>query len=174
MFKVEFTAPIEKHDSSLGWYYILYVPNKLIPEFGEEKSPRVKAVFNRKITNHISVKSRGDERFLVVNNKLRKSLGLVLGEEVHVLLEKDESEYGMPMPEELAEMLNQEELAHDFFHNLSPGKQRSLIYMVSQLKNTEPRIKKALGIVEHLIETRGALDFKQLNEKFKEINARFK
>lgn len=70
-------------------------------------------------------------------------------------------------------MLEQEPIADKYFHALTPGKQRSLIYIVSQLKNPDPHIKKALGIVEHLKEEKGKLYFRLLQEKFKEINQRF-
>ena len=93
---------------------------------------------------------------------------------VHVLIEEEKSEYGMPMPEELALMLSEDETGNVHFHNLTPGNQRTLIYMVSKLKNIDARIRKALGIVEHLNDFNGILDYKALNEKFKEINQRSK
>ncbi len=174
MFRLEFEAPLEKHDSSLGWYYIIYVPLELISEFGTEKNPRAKVTFNKKEVAHISVKSKGDDRFVVIKSKLRTNLGLVVGELTHVIIEKDDSKFGMPMPEEFGEMLAQEEEAERYFNALTPGKQRSLIYMVSQLKNSEPRVKKALAIIEHLKEQQGELDFRVLNQKIKEVNNRFK
>ena len=79
----------------------------------------------------------------------------------------------MPMPDELCEMLAQEDNADLYFHKLTPGKQRTLIYLVFNLKSTDARIIKALVIIEHLKEHAGELDFKLLNEKFKEVNSRF-
>jgi len=171
---LEFSAPLEKHDSSLGWYFIIYIPVDLIPELGSAKSPRVKATYNQKLESHVSVKSKGDVRFLVINSEIRKKLNLVEGEKVDVKVEPETSEYGMPMPEELALMLVEDETANIHFHNLTRGKQRTLIFLVSKLKNVDARIRKALGIVEHLNEFNGELDFKALNEKFKEINIRTK
>lgn len=171
---LEFISPLEKHESSLGWYYIIYIPKELISELGTTKNPRVKATYNDKVDSHVSVKSKKDVRYLVINSELRKKLKLVVGEKVHVKLELETSEYGMPMPEELALMLEEDEGGNVHFHKLTPGKQRSLIFLVSKLKNVDARIRKALGIVEHLNEFNGELDFKALNEKFKEINERTK
>ncbi len=71
-------------------------------------------------------------------------------------------------------MLAQEVDEDHYFYKLTPGKQRTLIYLVSNLKSTDARIRKALGIIEQLKEYLGELDFKLLNEKFKEVNYRFK
>ncbi|MDA9938076.1 YdeI/OmpD-associated family protein [Salibacteraceae bacterium] len=174
MFNFEFSSILEKHDSSLGWFYVVFVPEQFIIEFGDEKSPRVKALFNQKHESHISVKCRNEERYIVINKTIRKKLNLQLGDLVDIKLEKEVSEYGMPMPEELDEMLAQEQKARKYFQALTPGKQRTLIYLVSNLKSSDARIRKSLGIVEHLSEYEGELDFKLLNEKFKAVNIRFK
>lgn len=173
MFKFEFTGKLVQLNSSLGWNYIVFIPIEYLHHFSVDKAPRVVATFNHEITSHISVKTKADDRFLVVKTEIRKKLNLTDDSTVHVKIEKDESKYGMPMPVELKEMLEQEPIANEYFHALTPGKQRSLIYIVSQLKNPDPRIKKALGIVEHLKEEKGKLDFRLLQEKFKEINQRF-
>jgi uncharacterized protein YdeI (YjbR/CyaY-like superfamily) len=73
----------------------------------------------------------------------------------------------MPMPEELEELLLQDPEGDMYFHELTPGKQRNLIYMVSKPKGVDTRIKKALVIVQHLKEVKGQLDFKMLNEAYK-------
>jgi uncharacterized protein YdeI (YjbR/CyaY-like superfamily) len=83
---------------------------------------------------------------------------------------KDDSKYGMPMPDEFQEVLYQEPDASKYFHELTAGKQRSLLYIVGKVKNTESRIKKSLAIADHLVANKGKLDFKMLNEAFKEYN----
>jgi len=172
--KLNFTAPLEKHESSLGWYFIIYIPEKLIPELGKEKSPRVKVTYNQKMDSHVSVKSKAELRYLVINSEIRKKLKLVEEELVEVKIVLETSKYGVPMPEEFELMLEQDEEGNRHFHNLTPGKQRSLIFLVSKLKNEDARIRKALGVVEHLNEFNGEIEFKALNEKFKEINQRAK
>ena len=67
-------------------------------------------------------------------------------------------------------MLDQEETAKEIFESLTPGKQRTLIYIVLKVKNTDSRIRKALAIVEHLNESKGDLDFKRLNVLIKHYN----
>jgi hypothetical protein len=171
---ITFKAPLEHHDSSLGWMFTVYIPEKLIPALGDERNPRVKVTYNDRIESHVSVKSKGPERYLVLNKEVRSKLGLVLGQEVSVRIEEETSKYGMPIPEEFEEVLSQDEEGSRHFHNLTPGNQRSLIYVVSKVKNVDKRINKALAILEHLRETGGEVEYKGLNEKIKEYNQRTK
>ena len=102
------------------------------------------------------------ESFLLVNKGVRTKLNLSEGKEATIEIRKDNSQYGMEMPEELSILLDQETESKDLFENLTPGKQRSLIYLVTKVKNTNSRLNKALAIVHHLYEVNGKLDFKML------------
>lgn len=110
------------------------------------------------------------EWFINVNKKICDKLGLVEGQEVDVHLEKDRTEYGMPMPDELREVLNQDEEGSKLFHALTPGKQRNLIYIGSNVKNPNIRLRRAIVIVNHLKMQAGAIDFKALNAEIKAAN----
>jgi uncharacterized protein YdeI (YjbR/CyaY-like superfamily) len=74
------------------------------------------------------------------------------------------------MPEELEMCVFQEDGAMTFFDALTPGKQRSLIYIVSKIKNQDVRIRKSLVIAEHLVLGKGLLDYKKLNGMFEDEN----
>ena len=74
----------------------------------------------------------------------------------------------MPMPDEFQEVLYQEPDASNYFHALKAGKQRSLLYIVGKVKNAESRINKSLAIANHLLANKGKLDYKMLNEAFKD------
>lgn len=84
--------------------------------------------------------------------------------------QKNSSEYGLEMPEELAMVLEQDEEAKSYFDELTKSKQRSLIYIVLKVKNTDSRVRKALTIAAHLQQSKGTLDFKKLNEWTKYYN----
>jgi hypothetical protein len=163
------TAVLEHFDSSL-WGYHFMVPEYIARQFIEGQDRRVICTVNRTLRLQCALMPRNGEFFILLNNQNRKKLQLSLGEEVHYELEKDRTTYGLDMPEELSEMLGQDDGAHAHFHALSPGKQRSLIYIVSKVKNTDSRIRKALAIVHHLNESNGQLDFRQLNETIKHYN----
>jgi len=137
------------------------VANALI---GAGDSKRMVCVLNEKIEYQCALLPRGDGSFVVtVNKKIQSKLGLKIGSKVSVSLRKDESEYGLPMPEELAELLAQDDAGNRLFHALTPGKIRTLLYMVGQPKKSEIRLHRALVIVEHLKKNQGKIDYKQLN-----------
>jgi uncharacterized protein YdeI (YjbR/CyaY-like superfamily) len=103
-----------------------------------------------------------------------KKFGAKIGSTVEVQLEKDTSEFGYDFPEELQAVFEEDILAKQFFDALTPGKQRNLLYIVNNVKNSASRARKSLVIADHLIEQKGALDFKLLKEKIKEYNTRLK
>jgi uncharacterized protein YdeI (YjbR/CyaY-like superfamily) len=88
-----------------------------------------------------------------------------------VNLEKDKSEYGLPFPEELKELLKQDPVGNKYFLQLTPGKQRNIIYYVNQVKNMDLRIQRAMGFIEHLKKNKGKLIFREL---FRELQQKEK
>ena len=165
-----FEAVLNRFADSPIWGYHLPVPATVAEPFIEGDHRRVICTLEGEVKLHSSLMPREGDYFILINSKVRQQLQLKLGDTVQVELEKDRSEYGMPMPEELAVMLDQDEEAHALFHRLTPGKQRSLIYLVSKVKRTDSRIQKALAIVDHLKMAAGQLDFKELNERIKFYN----
>jgi uncharacterized protein YdeI (YjbR/CyaY-like superfamily) len=69
----------------------------------------------------------------------------------------------------LRECLWQDPEGEAVFESLTPGKKRSLIYVVSKVKSTNLRMRKAIVIVTHLAKY-GSLDYKVLNSEMKEAN----
>jgi len=105
----------------------------------------------------------GDGRFVITVNKgLQKQLGLKVGMSVKVHLRKDETTYGLPMPEELKEVLRQDKQGHRLFHALTPGKLRTLLYIVGQAKGVDNKIFRSLTIVRHLKSNGGKINYRQL------------
>ena len=84
-----------------------------------------------------------------------------------VCLEADKSKYGAPMPEELAEVLNQDPEGKRMFHALTGGKQRSLIYWVASVKDVDKRIQLALVMMKHLHDNDGKVISEKLYEESK-------
>ena len=64
--------------------------------------------------------------------------------------------------------MEQDEEADKYFHQLTPGKQRSLLHIIAKPKREETRLKKAVVITEYLKTNKGKLDFTALNLAFKE------
>ncbi len=168
---MEFTAIVSLFESNL-WSYHLPVPEPVAQHFIKDSTDRrVVCVLNGEEKIHAAIMPKKDAgHFLMLSKELRKKLGVDLGSEVHVKMEKDDSKYGMPMPDEMQEALYMDPEADQLFHQLTAGKQRSLIYIAAKPKSSNKRIEKAIVILEHLKTQGGKIDFKQLNIDFKEAN----
>lgn len=144
------------------------VPHEIHQYFLSQGINRFSAQFNGGEEFPCAILSAGEEgKYLIVSNDLKKRNKLELGSIVEVTLKPDTSKYGMPMADELAELILQEPQFDLYFHQLTPGKQRGLIHIVSKLKSPNKRVEKAIIISQHLIEEKGILDYKKLNEDFK-------
>lgn len=122
-----------------------------------------------KMSSGLMPNGKGDF-FVTVSKEVRRRFGIELGDEVTLTIYPDESEYGMPLPEELAELWAIDDEARETFHRLTPGKQRGLIYQVAKPKGAQTRVKKAVQISEYLKSTGGKLDYKALNAYMKADN----
>ncbi len=165
---MEFKSVLDKFEGNL-WSYHVIIPAEMALEYIlNENDRRVICTLNDKITFQCALMHKGNgDYFINVNKKIREALNLNLGNEVAIKLQKDHSEYGLPMPEEFKETLLQDEEGDKLFHSLSQGKQRTLIYIAGSVKDTQKRINRAIVILTHLKITKGKINFKQLNEMFK-------
>ena len=162
-----FTAVIEKLDSRL-WSYHFVVPDLAAQQFISAGQRRVVCTINGKETYQCALMPKGDGAYFInVNKKLRDKLGLKLGTPVNVSLVEDESEYGLPVPEELAELLKMDEEGDKLFHALTPGKQRTLLYIIAHPKNSDARIGRAIATLEHLKANGGKINYRVLNTAIK-------
>lgn len=129
---------------------------------------RVLATINDVVKIPAGLMPLGDGNYyIIVNAELRRKLNIKLGDEVQIQMQKDRSEYGMPMPESLQEVLLTDEAAKKYFEALTPGKQRSLIYIVAKVKNVDSQIYKAMVIANHLKQQKGEIESKLLMQELK-------
>lgn len=168
-----FTSTLSKFDSDL-WYFYFPVPIEFAAPYIDGNNRRIFCKINDALEMQCALMPDGKgDYFININAANRKKTGLNEGDTATLTIRKDDSEYGMEMPEEFLEVLLQDELAHQHFLALTPGKKRTMIYIVLKVKNPEIRIKKAIVIARHLCERNGEIDFKGLNEDFKEANNRW-
>jgi hypothetical protein len=162
-----FNSVLERSENNL-WACHFRVPDRIASKFGDVKSRRVVCVLNNSFTYQTAILAYREGYWVIrVNKSTMKKLKVGFGDEIEVQLSPDESEYGLPMPEELEELLLQDKNGAKYFKALTPGKQRTLLYMVNSVKNKEKRIIRALAIVNHLKVHKGAIDYKQLNQEIR-------
>lgn len=162
-----FSAPlIVDHDHLYAHHY--YVPEDIVRSLKEHKIKRFLVSINDHANFSAGLISGGDQRYFIkVNQTQRKKMNLQEGVAASIDITKDDSPYGMPLPDEFAALWKIDQEAYDRFHQLPPGKQRNLIYIVNKIKNKELRAQKSWVIMDHLKINNGKIDFKALNEALK-------
>ncbi len=168
MTTLKFKSRLDLFPDNLYAFYV-EVPKDVVSELGLQENKRVLTLYDGKIEKHQALMLWKGIHYLMVNAELRKSLSLLLGDPVQVEITPDESKYGMPMHASLETALDQEGVMQ-VFEQLSPGKQRNLLFIVDKVKSVDAKIPKALAIAAHLKENGTNLDFKRLNELIKEFN----
>jgi len=167
MKSVTYQTTVSRQDHVL-WNLHIPVPSDIAESFLSTGTKRVVCTIDDTFSFQCAIMPLGDGgHFIMLSKEKMKKLDLMVGTEIQIKLEKDESEYGIPLPEEFEELLLIDDEANDCFHKLTKGKQRSLLYLIAKPKRSETRIKKAVVIAEYLKSTGGKLDFKELNEAFK-------
>lgn len=169
MKSCSYITTIEKFDDGKKLYLIhVKVPKEIFEEFNKLKIKRVLTSINGSTPTHnafLSAKEKG--RYIKLSKDVLKEKSLSIGQEVEVSIVEDTSRYGMPIAEEMKELLIQDPEGEAHFHNLTPGKIRSLLFKVNGYKTSNARIEKAIIILEHLKSNHGLLDWKMLNEAMK-------
>lgn len=165
--KARFKAVMTKSPVESGWHFIP-VEAKIAKRFEKKDGTRrVVCTINGDISFQCALIPWGEIFTIIVNKAKREKLGVAAGDKVSVELTADESKYGLPMPEELHEVLNQDPDGDRYFHALTAGKQRSILYFVGKIKDIDKRIHTALIFIEHLKKNDGKIISDLLQEELK-------
>ncbi len=160
--KKSFTSRLDRFDSDL-WHFHLMIPQNISDYFNNQKIKRLKCTLDGHETFQCALMPKGgNEYFININKERRKKLNIMVGDKVEVELEEDTSKYGLPMPEELSELLKMDDEGSRLFHALTPGKQRNLLFIAGKPKMSNTRVTKALIIVDYLKRTGGKINFRDL------------
>jgi hypothetical protein len=158
-----FKAIIDRFNSNL-WHFHVIVPKETALKFIDGNDKRVVCTLNQTESFQAALMPLGDGNFFInINKQLRNKLKVNDGDEILVSLVKDYSEYGLPLPDEFKELLEQDLAGSDIFHSLTPGKQRTLLYIIGKPKAAELRIRNGIAVLEHLKQTNGNIEYKLLN-----------
>lgn len=165
--KVSLRSSLVRLSADFGWY-VIPVPAESVKVFAFEKANRrVICTINAAETIQCALMPYNGDFFIMVNKQIRNRLGLKEGDSVKIELQKDESKYGLPMPPELREVLRQDRDGDRLFHALTKGRQRSIIYYVSKIKDIDRRIHAAIVFIEHLKKNDGGIDQTSLQSELK-------
>lgn len=161
---VRFKSKLEVTESSPPWH-ILRVPKAKVAGFAFKGNlRRVVCTLNESETFNCSLFPSKGDYFITLNKKLREKLGLEIGKSVTIEVAKDESEFGMPMPEEFAEVIRQDPDGERLFNALSAGNQRLMLKLIVVVKDVDKRIIRSLVGLETLKECDGKFEYHLLHD----------
>jgi hypothetical protein len=164
---LRFTAILEKSTNSL-WGSHLRVPQSVAKALVRDGSRRVLRTLNGSEAHQCALLPYGEGGFVLsVNKSWCTKLQLEIGSRVRVSLQRDESEYGLPMPAELKELFRQEKEGSRLFHSLTPGRQRTLLYIIGSARDPGARAWRASIVIRHLRDNRGTINYRQLTQSLK-------
>ncbi len=127
------------------------VPHEMVQGLGGKINQRVWCTLNKLITFQAGLVALGKGcAYVSINNQRMKASGLKLGDEVEVTLKKDESKYGVEVPIEFTEVLQQDVEGERKFSQLSLSKQRYILQKIISIKSSQLRIDKAIKIIDML------------------------
>lgn len=167
-----FTSILDKFQKSRVWSFHFIIPKIIAHELLKE-GKRVVCTINNATSFQCGILSAGDlGYFVTINTTIRKQANIDWHDKVTLTLKRDTSKYGLPIPEVFKELLEQDTAFDTLFHDLTKGKQRSLLHLVGTFKSEQKQLEKTMVIRDYLIQVNGELDYKELNLAFK--NSRYK
>jgi len=142
----------------------LYISPAIVKVLGGKFSMRLLCTVNNQLTFQCGLVSLGEgAAYISINQKRMKQLGVEVGDTVSVKLEKDESEYGVEVPEELTELLAQDDEGFERFKALVPGKQRYILNYITSVKDSQKRIERAIMLITNLKKCKpGKISFREM------------
>jgi hypothetical protein len=157
--RAKFSSVLEITESDPPWH-ILRVPKAKVEKFGFKGNlRRVVCSLNGTEPFQCSLFPSKGNYFITLSKKLRDKLKLRVGGKVTIELAKDESKFGMPMPDEFAEVLRQDPKGKKLFEALSPGNQRMMLKLIVFVKDVDKRIARSLVGIEILKQCDGKFEY---------------
>jgi len=130
--------------------HCIFVPVKIAEKFEGKPYPRALCTIKEHSFHCAFMKSKEQGYYIYLGKKLINDLKLRVGDEVSVSFSNDKSENQAPVVEELTAVLSTDPEAENIFNSLTPGNQRSLIYLVTLVKSSQKRIDRSLLIAAKL------------------------
>ncbi|WP_187262381.1 YdeI/OmpD-associated family protein [Pontibacter beigongshangensis] len=151
--------------------HYLEIPEEVVRQLGGKFKVRLICTVNSAVSYQCGLVALGQGRgYITISGSRMKQAYLKRGDQVTVLLEKDDSEYGTKVPEELEELLRQDTEGNQRFTQLAPGMKRYIIQYVAGVKSSQLRIDRALLLIGNLKQLQpGRETFRELLGKGKRV-----
>ena len=136
--KIVFEATIVQHKGMNAAY--VEFPYDVQELFGTRGQVKIRAELDGKIIYRGSLANMGVGcHILGLTKEIRKQLGKSFGDTIAVTLEKDTEERKVEIPDDIAEILNQNPGYRSFFDSLSYTNRKEYIHWIESAKKEETR-----------------------------------
>ena len=148
---VYFESILDRLPKKGGEFYMI-VPDEVAVQFVTGRRPeRVRCLLNGRINFQCAIRPRGGGGFYInIGAPIRREGHLLPGQKLFASIQKDDSEYGRDLPEELQELLAIDEDGNRLFQQLLTGHQRGIIHYVAGAKSIQIRIDRAIKMIDRL------------------------
>jgi hypothetical protein len=134
--KQEFNAVIQKlPDMDAAFIDLPFDAEK---SFGK-KRVKVKAWFDGILYRGTLMRMGRSSDWLGITQEIRKKIGKIPGDTVHLIIEEDIEERTIVVPEDLAELLRKNKAESDFFHSLAFTHRKEYVSWIVDAKRQETR-----------------------------------
>ena len=129
------------------------VPAEVVESLASGKRPSVRVTLNG-YTYRSTVAPMGGEFMLPVSAEVRESAGVAAGDEVDVDIELDTEPREVTIPSDLADALDGNAEARQFFGGLSYSNKRRVVLSIEEAKTAETRQRRIESAIAKLREGR--------------------
>lgn len=144
----KFQAVLQKHEGIDG-AYILF-PYDVQKEFGSKGRVKVKAVFENVEYRGSLVKMGMDCHWIGVSKAIREKIGKSPGDKINVIIQKDEEERTVIIPDDFLKLLKKDSSILLIFEKLSFTHKKEYVNWINDAKKEETRIRRLDKAIEML------------------------
>jgi hypothetical protein len=146
-----FTAVIEKPDDGMDTAYVS-IPFDVEKVYGTRGQVKVKAWFDDHAYRGVLANMGTGCHIIGLRKDVRQAIGKQAGDKVKVVLERDEEERVVDVPQDLKDALRLSPKAEKFFSTLSYTNRKEYAVWVSSAKKEETREKRLTASIQKLLQ----------------------
>lgn len=148
---ITFFAEIQQHQDINAAF--VNFPFDTVELFGKKGQVKVNVLLDDKMVYRSSLANMGGGcHRLGLTQAIRKELGKTFGDIVEVKLWEDKEERIVIVPDDVQELLNQNEKAKEFYDKMSYTYKKEYIHWIDDAKKEETRERRKVKMIEMLLE----------------------
>lgn len=148
---IHLTPIIQKLPQQRGGYCYFEIKKQIVEQFEKKSKTRFVCTINSSFVFSCGLNHLGDGNYFIMLTKDRiKMIGKTVGDSIAVQLEEDTSKLGIEIPEVLEILLDQDPRLNAKFLQLTPGKQRSIIFQMNKIKDLNKQVAKTIELIDSI------------------------